>query len=171
MYVCMYACMYVCMCEHVCLSIHLRFYMCICAWLTMRLSDHVYRYLLYLFCSGAYLLTFTSTPTFSFTSTVTFTSTSTSTSSLHHLYHTYTPSSTSIPKHFSLQYLYPSNALASIGSLLIRKVYSSDDTNMPLLYLRKAVSLNSVEGEWELAQVRHHSFIIYYLFFYLTTVK
>jgi hypothetical protein len=37
--------------------------------------------------------------------------------------------------------------------LLIRKVYSSDDTNMPLLYLRKAVSLNNMEGEWELAQV------------------
>lgn len=46
-----------------------------------------------------------------------------------------------------------SAALATIGSLLIRKVYFSDDSNMPLLYLRKAVSLNNIEGEWELAQV------------------
>ena len=46
-----------------------------------------------------------------------------------------------------------STALATIGSLLIRKVYSSDDSNMPLLYLRKAVSLNNIEAEWELAQV------------------
>lgn len=87
------------------------------------------------------------------------------------LYHTHFSSSTSISKHFSLQYCCPSNALASIGSLLIRKVYSSDDTNMPLLYLRKAVSLNSVEGEWELAQVRHHSLLIYYLLFDLTIVN
>jgi hypothetical protein len=56
---------------------------------------------------------------------------------------------------FIIHYLLLSNALASIGSLLIRKVYSSDDTNMPLMYLRKAVSLNSVEAEWELAQVCH----------------
>ena len=56
-----------------------------------------------------------------------------------------------LPPLFSL--LSPSTALSTIGSLLIRKVYSSDDTNMPLLYLRKAVSLNNMEGEWELAQV------------------
>ena len=36
---------------------------------------------------------------------------------------------------------------------MVRKVYFSDDSNLPLLYLRKAVSLNNIEGEWELAQV------------------
>lgn len=47
--------------------------------------------------------------------------------------------------------LLDSNSLVTIGSLIFRNIYTSDDLNKPLDYIRKSALLNNVESEYELA--------------------